>query len=231
MRSGIDFEASVTGAETDTKTRIALKAEFSPFSKLAKLHTNGLRVLFKDLKVEASSVGEFAYQNINTAILGLALETIYDRPLSELLNEKIWKPAGAKSFRWRQYTKDASVSPYCCLYTTVEDWARVGQFLLQNGGNRQFLADPIQRHFLGADSPFYETRTVSYRSRIRYDILDREGEGIYGFFKYFLGQGGQILYLVPKQNMVVVRFGNKHQLLHSTLYEIHRILENAETTL
>ena len=72
--------------------------------------------------------------------------------------------------------------------------------------------------------------SVSYRSQIRYDILDRAGERLYGFFKYFLGQGGQILYLVPNENMVVIRFGDKHQLLHSTLYEIDRILENAETT-
>lgn len=230
MRSGIDFEVSVTGAETDTKTRIALKAEFSPFSKLAKLHSNGLRTLFEDLTVNAEKVGEFAYQNINTAILGLVLETIYDRPLSELLNEKIWRPAGAKGFRWRQYTKADAVSPYCCLYATVEDWARVGHFLLQNGGSRQFLADPINRHFLGTDSPFYDTRTVSYRSQIRYDILDRAGEGIQGYFKYFLGQGGQTVYLIPNENMVVIRFGEKHQLLHSTLYEIHRILKNAETT-
>ena len=229
MRTGIDFEVSVTGAETDAKTRIALKAEFSPFSKLAKLHTNGLRALFEDLKVDAEEVGKFAYQNINTAILGLVLETIYDRQLSDLLNEKIWKPAGAKSFRWRQYIKDTSVSPYCCLYATVEDWARVGQFFLLNGGNRKFLVDSIHRHFLGSDSPFYETRTVSYRSQIRYDILDRAGERLYGFFKYFLGQGGQILYLMPNENMVVIRFGDKHQLLHSTLYEIDRTLNNAET--
>ncbi|MEP1442602.1 MAG: serine hydrolase [Hyphomicrobiales bacterium] len=230
MRSGIDFEVSVTGAEADTKTRIASKAEFSPFSKLANLHTNGLQVLFADLKVDASKVGEFAYQNINTAILGLVLETIYDRPLSELLNEKIWKPAGAQGFRWRQYTKEAIVSPYCCLYATVEDWARVGHFLLLNGGSRTFFADPIHRHFLGTDSPFYDTRTVSYRSQIRYDVLDRAGEGIQGYFKYFLGQGGQTVYLIPNENMVVIRFGDKHQLLHSTLYEIHRTLKDAETT-
>ncbi|MEP3630325.1 MAG: serine hydrolase domain-containing protein [Hyphomicrobiales bacterium] len=230
MRSGIDFEVSVTGAETDTKARIASKAEFSPFSKLANLHTNGLGALFADLKVDAEKVGEFAYQNINTAILGLVLETIYDRPLSELLNEKIWRPAGAKGFRWRQYTKAETVSPYCCLYATVEDWARVGHFLLQNGRDRQFLSEPIRRHFLGTDSPFYDTRTVSYRSQIRYDILDRVGEGIQGYFKYFLGQGGQTVYLIPNENMVVVRFGDKHQLLHSTLYEIHRTLKNAETT-
>jgi hypothetical protein len=35
-----------------------------------------------------------------------------------------------------------------------------------------------------------------------------------------LGQGGQILYMLPEQDLVILRFGEKMQLLHSTLYDI-----------
>ena len=33
-----------------------------------------------------------------------------------------------------------------------------------------------------------------------------------------MGQGGQVLYLLPEQQLVVYRSGETAQLLHSTLY-------------
>ncbi|MEM7300106.1 MAG: hypothetical protein AAF468_03395 [Pseudomonadota bacterium] len=42
-------------------------------------------------------------------------------------------------------------------------------------------------------------------------------------FLYFMGQGGQTTYLVPQHDLAVVRFGDDHQLLHSTLYEAARL--------
>ncbi|MGI9407442.1 MAG: hypothetical protein ACR2O4_13810, partial [Hyphomicrobiaceae bacterium] len=57
---------------------------------------------------------------------------------------------------------------------------------------------------------------------IRHDILDRPGEPIQGRFAYMMGQGGQVVYLMPSHDLVVVRFGGRHQKLHSTLYEVWR---------
>lgn len=37
-----------------------------------------------------------------------------------------------------------------------------------------------------------------------------------------VGQGGQVGYLKPEDDLVVVRFGAAIQLLHSTLYEVAR---------
>jgi hypothetical protein len=54
-------------------------------------------------------------------------------------------------------------------------------------------------------------------------LLPREpGEVIRqaGPFAYMMGHGGQIAYLLPGQDAIVVRFGAQAQLLHSTLYEV-----------
>lgn len=66
-----------------------------------------------------------------------------------------------------------------------------------------------------------------YRSQIRYDILDRDGETLSGPFLYFSGLNGQITYIVPDRDLIVVRFGDGYQLLHSTLYEANRLLPDS----
>jgi len=167
--------------------------------------------------------GKFHYQNLNTALLGLVLESTYDKPLDILLFEKIWQPAGATGFKWRKYSNLDAVSAYCCLYATIKDWALVANFLMQNGGDEQFLPTELYNYFLGRDFSDHLLRDGEYRGQIRYDILDRKGEAIQGPFLYFMGQGGQTTYLVPQQELIVVRFGGKHQLLHSTLYEAAKL--------
>ena len=47
---------------------------------------------------------------------------------------------------------------------------------------------------------------------------DRAGQALQGPFTYLMGQGGQVLYLLPEQQLVVYRAGETVQLLHSTLY-------------
>ena len=55
-------------------------------------------------------------------------------------------------------------------------------------------------------------------------MLDRPGEPLQGPFAYFFGSRGQTVYLMPERDLVVVRFGGKIQLLHSTLYGVGRSL-------
>ena len=65
-------------------------------------------------------------------------------------------------------------------------------------------------------APTFPTPTAShgaYRTLMRYDVLDRAGEQLAGPFAYFLGQGGQAVYLRPQDDLVVVRFGDGFQLV------------------
>ena len=60
----------------------------------------------------------------------------------------------------------------------------------------------------------------SYGWHIRYDVPDRAGQGIADPFAYMTGLGGQMVYLIPGADTVVVRFGAQVQLLHSTIYDL-----------
>lgn len=196
-------------------------AGFSPFGPLARLHAYGVEAVLGDLRVDGELRGQFHYQSANTALLGLVLERVHDRPLPDILSDLIWKPAGAAEAYWRRYPAGDGVSAYCCLYARPLDWVRVGRFLLDNGSPASpFLPQAMWRDFVLPDLDAEARRQGVYGDQIRHDVLDRPGEALQGPFTFLFGHGGQVVYLLPRQDAVVVRFGERMQLLHSTLYDL-----------
>ena len=196
-------------------------AGFSPFGPLARLHVFGIESVLTDLDVDPTAHGHFAYQSINTALLGAVLEVAYDMPLPQLLSDLIWKPAGAVDADWQVYSRNDGVTAYCCLFARPRDWLRVGRFLLENGTSEDpFLPVDLWQEFILPDLTISLRHESTYGWHLRHDILDRDGETLAEPFAYFMGHGGQMLYLLPESDMVVVRFGEHQQLLHSTLYEL-----------
>ncbi|MFQ6547209.1 serine hydrolase domain-containing protein [Aestuariibius sp. 2305UL40-4] len=213
MRSGLLYDGEPPKSVDD--------AGFSPFGPLARLHVFGMDALLPDLTVDPAAKGEFAYQSVNTALLGAVLEAAYDQPLPQILSDLIWKPAGAASADWRAYSRAEGVSAYCCLYARPRDWLHVGRYLLDNGTpDDPFLPEDLWRDFVRPELDVSLRRESAYGWHLRHDVLDRDGEALAGPFAYFMGHGGQMLYLLPDSDMVVVRFGDGLQLLHSTLYEL-----------
>ena len=216
MQSGIAFDGGGMLGEASGK---AVETAPSPFSPLAKLHFLGLERLLGGLKLAPGDSHPFNYQNINTALLGAVLERAYDKPIETLLAEKLWAPAGAHSALWRRATLTSPVSAYCCLYASARDWIALGAYLASNGTpSEPFLPPALWRTYLGLDVPTAERDVDHYGMHVRQNVLDREGEVLQGPFTYLFGQGGQTLYLLPEQGVVVFRSGDREQLLHSTLY-------------
>lgn len=218
MRSGIAFDhgEGKAGAVSGDKT---VDTSANPFGPLARLHFLGLRAIEGDLVSDAATAPAFSYQNVNTALLGEVLETVYQQPLEQLLAEKLWRPAGAAAASWRQPAVGAPVSAYCCIYATARDWIRIGQYLIENGtAAAPFLPTPLWREFLGLDVSYADRLHDNYGQHLRQNVLDRAGQALQGPFTYLMGQGGQVLYLLPEQQLVVYRSGEAVQLLHSTLY-------------
>ena len=190
---------------------------------MARLHTGGVEAIAPELKSEPSLRATFNYQNVNTALLGLVLARAYRMPLEQALASEIWAPAGAAPAEWRRYVAGLAVSPYCCLYARPLDWAKAGLFLMHTGApEKRFLPEPLWRDFLGLDLTDADIADGRYGLHIRQDLLDRAGEPLQGRFSFFMGSRGQMTYLMPDKDLVVVRFGDGFQKLHSTLYEAWR---------
>ena len=195
--------------------------DFSPFSPIGRLHVFGIQAILPRIETNQDLKGTFHYQSANTALLGLVLETVYDQPLPDLLARMIWSPAKAQPAQWLQNRQTDRVMAYCCLFARASDWLKVGQFLIQNGTSEAPLLPPdVWASWITPAIPAEDRRFGAYRHHMRHDILDRPGEKLQGDFAYFMGHGGQVLYLLPDHDMVVVRFGDGPQLLHSTLYEL-----------
>lgn len=223
MRSGIAFEVSEMKALSGPDEKDLGGTMLNPLGPMARLHIDGPEPLLENLTSDTGAQTTFSYQNINTALLGLVIARAYGQPLHVILSEKIWQPSGAQSAMWRQYPGTSLVSAYCCLYARPHDWILVGRFLMANGtDNNALLSKESWRDFMGLDLATAQLATGDYSLQTRHDILDRTGEPLQGRFTYFVGQGGQMLYMMPDEGLVVVRFGDKHQKLHSTLYTAWR---------
>lgn len=218
MRAGIILEGADDGFGAMSGDKMTDPSP-NPFGELARLHFLGLEAIEGDLAVNSRVHGQFAYQNVNTALLAKVLEKTYGQPVEDLLREKLWQPAGAGQAFWRRPSDSIAVSAYCCLYARPRDFIRVGIYLASNGtSGSPFLPDDLWRQYLGLDIPAADRKSGNYGMHIRQDILDRPGRALQGGFTYLIGQNGQELYLIPERNLVVYRAGTREQLLHSTLY-------------
>ncbi|KHQ53441.1 hypothetical protein [Mameliella alba] len=122
---------------------------------------------------------------------------------------------------WCENPNSGRVSAYCCLCATPRDWAKVAHYLLQNGtGAHPFLPDTLWRDWILPDLAPAVRHAGAYGGHLRHDVLDRPDEALQGPFSYMAGHGGQVVYLLPARDTVVVRFGARPQLLHTTLYEL-----------
>lgn len=215
MKSGIVFETDEMKHASGQPEKDLEATISNPFGPMARLHVSGLRGFEPALHIDPAKRGLFSYQNVNTALLGSLLSALDQR-----LAIEIWQPAGAQTAQWRRYGKDLEISAYCCLYATARDWVAAARHIMRNGTlQAPLLSGELHRAFLGLDLTDDELRNGVYRFHAWHNILDRPGEALQGHFTYFMGNGGQAVYLMPEKDLIVVRFGAHPQLLHSTLYE------------
>lgn len=226
MRSGLAFEEGSKTISSSFSTKDKEVIRYNPFGRLARLHIGGPEAVKNDLQVNAEEIGRFRYQNINTALLGELLATIYGQPIEQLLSEKVWRPAGAATAYWRRYNAGGPVSPYCCIYATARDWVRIGHFLAQNGTrDNPFLPPALWREFMGMDLADKLLTENHYGDHVYHNILDRPGETLQGRFTFMFGNGGQVVYMMPEKDLIIVRFGERVSLLHSTAYSAWRSID------
>ena len=218
MRSGIAFKPDKIKSTAGPVPKDARTYILNPFGPMAQLHMRGVTPLLPDLRLDPQKRDKFSYQNANTAILAAVLERAYGRPLHTLISEKIWRPAGASDAHWRRYSATGPVTPYCCIYATPGDWLRVGLFLMRNGSKaKPFLPHGLWELYFGDHVDAASRHDGHYGIHVYQNILDLPGEHLKGRFTFMFGSRGQVVYMMPERDLVVVRFGEKVQRLHSTL--------------
>jgi CubicO group peptidase (beta-lactamase class C family) len=146
----------------------------------------------------------FDYESENTCLLGIILERVTGKTLSAYLQEKIWSQIGTEApALWNTDRKDSNAieKAFCCLNAHTLDFAKFARLLLNKGnwnGKQIIPAAWIDEA---------TKRTNEAGGKLTYGYNMGIGPAAYNSF-YPVGLYGQWLYIYPKKNLIIVRFGN-----------------------
>lgn len=151
---------------------------------------------------------ELDYISSATHVLSAVLRGIYDQPLHEIVEQKIWQPLGMEGDAyWNQNVMgDSGIAlGYCCLNARPVDYARFGQWYLQDGvwDGERMLPEGWVALATTANAPFQEADATyplrGYGLHFWFPETDR-GE----FFA--AGIYGQYIWVDPSRDIVISRF-------------------------
>ena len=157
----------------------------------------------------ASSIKEppslhFDYQSENPSLLAIIIERSTGTTVSNYLQQKIWSQIGTEAAAlWSIDSKGpvAIEKAFCCLNARTNDFAKFARLLLNKGYWKGKKIIPEK----WIDESIY--RSTVNGGKVTYGYNIGIGPVAYGSF-FPVGLYGQLLYIYPKKNVIIVRFGN-----------------------
>ncbi len=181
----------------------------NPFGNTAKsYYGRDIEKIIKSLPADFEPGKKFVYSSGDTQVLAFILEKATGKTLSDYMSEKLWMPLGAKNNAlWSLDKKNGHEKAFCCFNSNARDFARIGQFVLQNGkwNGKQLLSDKYLKESL---SPATYLKTSSGKAvdfygfqwwMFKYKNMD---------IKFARGLLGQYIFIIPAKNLVIVRLGH-----------------------
>lgn len=160
------------------------------------------------------------YNTAETDLLGIVVERATGRPLAHYLSETIWKPYGmAADAYWIRDECDGSNTGGSGLSATLEDYARLGQFMLEGGriDGEPVIAETWMRGAVqGQDSEDAPERGYGYQ-------WWTDTDGSYSAVGIF----GQMVYIDPSRDLVIVQLAAWPRATSSELVAARRGLVDA----
>ena len=146
----------------------------------------------------------FHYNNYNPLLLGLALERSTGRPVAQYLEEKLWMPLGMEAPG--SWSLDSERNSFEKMESGINgraiDFAKFGRLFLKRGnwnGDQLIPAEWVE------ESTRRDTTTDPAENYQYFWWLNCQVEAEHHFFA--AGKHGQYIYIVPAQDLILVRFG------------------------
>lgn len=182
----------------------------NPFSVTTKsYYGNNLDKLVLSSKSETPPGEKYKYKVTDPQLLSIILKRIYNKSLSEITSEKLWKPLGAvntASWSLDQFGGDEKAT--CCFNSNARDFARFGQLILNNGkwNGKQIISESYLKESLTPASYLKDenNNSLNYYG-YQWWICNYKDTMIY----YMRGILGQYVIAIPEKNIVIVRLGHK----------------------
>lgn len=161
---------------------------------------------------------EFQYVNANSQILGTILQRASGKRYSQYLSERVWSRIGAPSaYTWLD-RENGMPRVFCCIYTTARAWMQVGLLLKNKGrvGEDQVVpaqwidemttpaaTNPNYGYQIWLGSPPGKARRYNDKTLRAFHSEPYVADDMI----YVDGFGGQRVYIVPSQDLIIVRMG------------------------
>ena len=196
MRSGLDFDDTYSLRLQDLKRLNAMSRLF---------YGRNIPAQVRKLKFRCEPGTEYRYESMTTEILGLVIERATGRRYADYLEEKVWTPLGMESPAYLSYDSKKHHAPHAFggLALTMLDLAKIGRLYLNKGewdGNRIVSEAWIEQSTAYSEENegyhfcWYNTSSVGVE-RAEYP----------GF--YAMGIRGQVLFVNPYKDLIMVRLG------------------------
>jgi CubicO group peptidase (beta-lactamase class C family) len=149
------------------------------------------------------------YRSGDTQVLGLVVEKVFGKPISELVAERFTGPMGAESDAlWLMDGSGKHEKAFCCYNGIARDYARFGQLVLNKGmwGEKRIISESYLKEATTPASylkdPTEGNLPVDFYG-YQYWLLRHSGTPVYAMNGLF----GQYVYILPEYDAVVVRLG------------------------
>jgi CubicO group peptidase (beta-lactamase class C family) len=162
---------------------------------------------------------DFQYSNASSQLVGIVLERASGKRYAQYLSERLWGRLGAPAAQVWLDREGGMARTFCCLYTTAQGWLRVGRLILDGGrvGTDQVVPEswiramttpaPTNPNYglqIWLGSPPGKERRYNDRTAVK--ALHSEPFAAEDMI-YIDGFGGQRVYIVPSEQLIVVRTG------------------------
>ena len=188
-------------------TGIKYNSKMSFFSDKPKFYyTINVRELIKDIELENKPGTKWSTDEYSILLLGAVLENATGESISYYLQEKIWKQIGMEySATFSIDSKENKFEHVADgLNATAIDFAKIGLLLLKNGEWNQKPVIPIE--WINESFSFTESSETD-RTGLNYKYLwwIKRKNGDF----HAAGHFGQYIFVSPRSNTVIVRFGER----------------------
>lgn len=197
MSAGVDFNEDYGAPDSD----------IDPFFFDAFIMGKNVDEMAAAIERDRPAGEDLHYVSPNTHVLSAVVRAVYDKPLAAIMEEQIWKPLDMSGDAyWSQNVQGGNgiAIGYCCLNAKLEDYARFGQFYLQDGvwNGQRLLPEGWVTMATTPQAPFQEPGAT-------YDIV---GYGLHfwvpedadGEFQ-MAGVFGQYIWVDRKRGVVIAR--------------------------
>ena len=151
----------------------------------------------------------FKYNSSCTQILAFIIEQATGQSINKYMQEKLWKPMGAKNQAiWSIDKKNGDEKAFCCISSNARDFARLGRLYLNNGF---WNGTPIIDSSYSKEAvEVAELKNIDGEKNTNYGyqfwIAERKNLKVF----YARGLWGQYMICIPDKDIIIVRLGRKY---------------------